>query len=68
VVEQPALARDATAVARERAVRTDDAMAWYHDSDRIGAVRTTNGSARPRVPKLRGELSVARCDAGSNRS
>ena len=38
VIEEPAFAFDAPAVAVERAVCGDDAMAWDHDRDAIPAI------------------------------
>jgi beta-lactamase class A len=42
VIEQPALAMEAAAVARQAPVAADDAVAGKHDRDRVGAVRRSH--------------------------
>src|SRR5919197_6381871 len=49
VLEQPALARDAAAEARQLTARSHHAMTGYDDGDRVPAVRRAHGPARPRV-------------------
>ena len=44
VGEQPLFAMEAAAVAGERAVGADDAMAGHDDADGIGTIRETDGA------------------------
>src|SRR5262249_31584707 len=71
VLEQPSLALDPAAIARERAIGADDAMAWDHEADRIGAVGVADRAHRPRTAEFCGERAVAqrraRRDAGEPR-
>src|SRR4030095_9140451 len=45
----PALAFEPAAIAGERTVRADEAMAWNHDADRVGAVREADRTHRQRT-------------------
>ncbi len=44
VIEEPALARQSTAIADKLFIHADDAMTWNEDGERVGAVGT-GGSA-----------------------
>ena len=57
-IEQEALGVEPAAVAGERAVRADHAVARDHDRDRIRAVRGAGRADRRRAPDPRGELGV----------
>src|SRR5690349_21493231 len=59
VLEQPALARQAAAVAGQRAVRADHAMARHDDADRVAAVRQADGARTVRAADALGQLAVA---------
>src|ERR1700686_4050352 len=58
MLEQPALALDAAAIAGQRAVGTDDAVAGYDDADRVGAVGEADGPHRPRPADTPRELAI----------
>src|SRR5687768_12513711 len=58
VGEEGPLALEPSAVAHERAVRADHAVAGHDDRDRIAAVRQPDGAHAARVPELAGERSV----------
>src|SRR5258708_2921919 len=58
VCEQPTLSREAAAIARQLAVRANDAVAGNYDSDRIGAIGETNGALRVWPAEARGELAI----------
>src|SRR5579872_5184072 len=64
VVEQPALARQAAAIAGQGAVRADHPMAGHDDGDRIGAVGEADRAARVGAPQLRREFAIGRRRAG----
>src|SRR6185436_20651012 len=49
VFEQPALAFESSAVAGERTVGADEAMAGNHDADRVGAVSEADRTHRQRT-------------------
>src|SRR5438270_11019989 len=52
MVEQPFLSPQSTAVAAERAIRANDAMARNHDANHVRAVRATNGATRVLISEL----------------
>src|ERR1700733_6876498 len=66
--KQPALARKAAAIARQRSVGADEPVAWYDDGNRIGAVRQSDRTHGLRPPESRGQGAVARGLAGGNAS
>ena len=57
--EQPFLAVESAAVARERAVGADDAMARDDDSDGVPTVGGPDGARAPGRPMRRGKLGIA---------
>src|SRR3954452_8908411 len=57
-VEQRPLGRQPAAVAGERAVGADHAVARHDDRDRVLAVGGADGAERGRVPDLAGDLAV----------
>ena len=58
VIEQPAFAFDAAAVAVECAVGGDHAMAWDDDRDPVFAIGEPDGSGAAGVVELIGDLPV----------
>src|SRR5258707_4295438 len=58
VLEQPALAVEASPVSDERALRPDHAMAGNDDRERVAAVGETGGTGRARTADARRELTV----------
>src|SRR6266480_6928187 len=59
VLEQPALAVEAPAEPRERAVRPDDAMAGHDDGDRVLPIGGADGAGGPQVAQAARQLAVA---------
>jgi hypothetical protein len=66
VVEQPSLAVEATTVAGQRAVRTDDSVAWDNDRYRIAVVRSTDGARASGLPDRVRNVAVAGRHSGWN--
>jgi len=66
VVEQPALAGQAAAVAGERAVGADHAVAGDDDADRVAAVGQAHGAGGCGTAELLGERAVRRGGAVGN--
>jgi hypothetical protein len=66
VVEQPRLAVEATAVAGQRAVRADDAVAWDDDGYRVAVVRPTDGARGSGLPDRMRDVAVAGRHPGWN--
>lgn len=58
MLQEPALALQSAAVAGERAICSDHAMAGDDDADGVGAVRETNGSDGVGPVDLAGQLSI----------
>lgn len=59
VLQQPALAPQATAIAGQGTVRTDDAVAGNHDGDLVGSVGAGHGAHRRRRADGPGQPGVA---------
>ena len=59
--EQPFLAKKATGIAGEPAVRSDDPMARHHNGDRIRAVCGAHRPTCSVFTQVAGELTVADC-------
>jgi hypothetical protein len=58
MVEEPAFAFDAAAVAGERAVGADDAVTWKDDGDGIGSIGSADGTDGGRVADLLRQFAV----------
>src|SRR5215472_5192950 len=59
MLEQPALAREAAAISRERAVGADDAMARDDDADGIAAIGAADGANGAGTAEARSERAIA---------
>src|SRR5262245_57888955 len=66
VAEQPPLAVESAAVARQRPVGADDAMAGHDDGDRIRAVRRPDGPHRRGLSNPLRQLGIRDGRAGRN--
>ena len=66
MLEQPLLAKKATGIAGEPAVRSDDPMARHNNSDRIRAVRGAHRPTCAVFTDVAGELAVADCGSRWN--
>src|SRR3954468_10570771 len=68
VFEQPAFALEATAVTREGAIRTDDAVARDDHGDGVGAVRGAYGTDSIRVADGSRQVRVRRRATSANQA
>src|SRR5688500_10888543 len=59
VRQQPALALDPAAIADQAAGTAHDAVAGYHEADRVAPVGGTHRPRRARQAEMAGELAVA---------
>ena len=66
VLQKPAFAVDAAAIAGERAVGADDPVAGHHDGDRVLAVGGTGGADRRGPPGAPGQLAIGDRPAGGD--
>src|SRR5579863_10304803 len=57
--QQPAFALDAAAVAGQRPISADHAMARHHDADRVGPVGRPNRANRTGPSEFRSQRAVA---------
>ena len=64
--EQPLLAKKATGIAGEPAVRSDDPMTRHNNGDRIRAVRGAHRPTCSIFTEVAGELAVADCGSRWN--
>src|SRR6185312_9497110 len=59
VFDKPLLALESASIARERSIRTDHAMARYHDRNPIGSVRQADGTHCARMFQTGSERAIA---------